>query len=101
MAVETPTGADKLHETFVNARIAEYVGDRRESIGTSKLLKTLGFLGTVAGAGLLLAGHAYAPFLAAATIGQMIAAGKVSLYVGAPVMLFGAIKEAINRKTKP
>jgi hypothetical protein len=103
MEAETTSHQERLDKRYVDSRVDEFHSDRRESIATSKLLKTLGFIGTVAGAGLLVAGQAFSvgAILAASTLAKMMAAGEVLTKIGAPVMVFGAIKELFNRHTKP
>ncbi|MGH7204556.1 MAG: hypothetical protein ACREHC_09025 [Candidatus Levyibacteriota bacterium] len=106
MAVETlekPNHAARLEQTHVDERVAAFPADRRESLAASKLLKTLGFLGTVVGVGLLVAAQSYAApgILAASVISKMWATGEVALKIGAPLMIFGALKELYNKKMKP
>ncbi len=102
MAVETkPYGKETLQKTELDARVADYAEKRRRSEDAGRWLKTLGFAGAVIGAGLILASQAYAPFVAASTVGKWFATGKVAALLGVPLMIIGAVKESIARRSKP
>lgn len=104
MAAETLSNQQQKENEHTRASIETFAKHRESSIATSKLLKTLGFLGSVAGAGLLLAAHAFATpvaLLADSVLAKMWAAGKVALGVGGGLLGIGLIKEPINKRERP
>lgn len=74
-----------------------YLFERR--METNRKLMKWGFGGTALGIGLILTGAALAPIIPLAAAYTMVALGSVATW-GFPVGIFGAIKNAVDKRRK-
>lgn len=105
-AEKEASNKQRLEKVYTDERAKDFLANRDKSLKWSRVMKTVGFVGSFAALAAVVFGHAWVPAIAPSALKTKIAhtivsLGKAGLKVFGALLGIGYVREFYNSKRQP